>query len=234
MDQAIKVYVSPANNNSSFLDSVSTQSCGLENICDKDAGMVDVEEEEFEKEILKASEMLESDTKEDEVNDAVFSAAETTMNENVSTQNIANSTKPKSAPLVNVTRTLRLARSWLNRSRASSAERTAPRVDSFLEKLEMAGPSHVTRSNNHMFDSAYSSKIVDPSRAFHYYWLVVVTVCVLYNWIFIIARTAFADLQNRTLALWLVLDYVSDLIYILDMVIQLNTGEWPLRFQIFI
>ena len=43
--------------------------------------------------------------------------------------------------LAQVVRTLQS--SWLNRTRANS-DKQAPRVDSFLEKLEMAGPSHVT------------------------------------------------------------------------------------------
>ena len=97
-------------------------------------------------------------------------------------------------------------------------------MDSFLEKLEIAGPSHVSQNKN-VVDSFTSSIFVDPSQTFHFYWLIVITICVLYNWIFIIARTAFVDLQSRSMSLWLVLDYASDLIYLVDMFIQLKTGK---------
>ena len=52
-----------------------------------------------------------------------------------------------------------------------------------------------------------------------------VSVCVVYNWVFIIARSAFEDLQNGLLVLWLVMDYISDGVYILDMLIQFKTGK---------
>lgn len=205
MDHTVKVFVSPANNNSQFLESLSTQSTGNEDTSEKldDTALVN---EELNGLSPKASEQ---------------SATEDIGKEDIPTE-MENDTKSPSA-LVQVARTLQLASSWLNRARAKSAKR-APRVDSFLEKLEMAGPSHVGRKPE-VVDSFTSSIFVDPSQAFNFYWLIVVTACVLYNWIFIIARTAFADLHSRALSLWLVLDYVSDLIYILDMVVQFKTGE---------
>lgn len=64
-------------------------------------------------------------------------------------------TNKSPSALAQVARTLQMVSSWLNRTRANSDKR-APRVDSFLEKLEMAGPSHVTRDNN-LTDSSTSS-----------------------------------------------------------------------------
>ena len=219
MDHTVKVFVSPANNNSQFLESLSTQSTGNEDVSEKldDTALVN---EELNGLSPKASEQSATETN-DEDDDEVFTNTEDIGKENIPTE-MENDTKSPSA-LVQVARTLQLASSWLNRARAKSAKR-APRVDSFLEKLEMAGPSHVGRKPE-VVDSFTSSIFVDPSQAFHFYWLIVVTACVLYNWIFIIARTAFADLQSRALSLWLVLDYVSDVIYILDMVVQFKTGE---------
>ena len=158
MEQAvIKVFVSPTNDSSLFLESVSTQSNGhAEIICEKETD--DHDEEEKYDEILKDSGMLENDG--DRVEDDVSMATETARKEKTSS-NMENGTKSTSAPLANVARTLHVARSWLNRSRASNAKRK-PRVDSFLEKLEMAGPSHVTHGNNHEFDAAYSTRIVGP------------------------------------------------------------------------
>lgn len=213
MDHAIKVYVSPAENSSEYLESISTQSTGSEDPGEK------LDEDALVIETLRQLSESPSDTDDDEV----FTKTED-MGENNIAKEMENGDKNKSpSALAQVARTLQMASSWLNRTRANS-DKQAPRVDSFLEKLEMAGPSHVTRDNN-FTDSSTSSIFVDPSQSFHFYWLIVVTICVLYNWIFIIARAAFTDLQSRSIVLWLVLDYVSDLIYVVDMVIQFKTGK---------
>lgn len=213
MDHAIKVYVSPAENSSEYLESISTQSTGSEDPGEK------LDEDALVNETLRQLSESPSDTDDDEV----FTKTED-MGENNIPKEMENGDKNKSpSALAQVARTLQMASSWLNRTRANS-DKQAPRVDSFLEKLEMAGPSHVTRDNN-FTDSSTSSIFVDPSQSFHFYWLIVVTICVLYNWIFIIARAAFTDLQSRSIVLWLVLDYVSDLIYVVDMVIQFKTSK---------
>lgn len=213
MDHAIKVYVSPAENSSEYLESISTQSTGSEDPGEK------LDEDALVNETLRQLSESPSDTDDDEV----FTKTED-MGENNIPKEMENGDKNKSpSALAQVARTLQMASSWLNRTRANS-DKQAPRVDSFLEKLEMAGPSHVTRDNN-FTDSSTSSIFVDPSQSFHFYWLIVVTICVLYNWIFIIARAAFTDLQSRSIVLWLVLDYVSDLIYVVDMVTQFKTGK---------
>ena len=213
MDHAIKVYVSPAENSSEYLESISTQSTGSEDPGEK------LDEDALVIETLRQLSESPSDTDDDEV----FTKTED-MGENNIPKEMENGDKNKSpSALAQVARTLQMASSWLNRTRANS-DKQAPRVDPFLEKLEMAGPSHVTRDNN-FTDSSTSSIFVDPSQSFHFYWLIVVTICVLYNWVFIIARAVFTDLQSRSIVLWLVLDYVSDLIYVVDMVIQFKTGK---------
>ncbi|CAH3126003.1 unnamed protein product [Pocillopora meandrina] len=203
MEQTVKVFVSPAMNSSEFLDSVTTESTGNEEVS------AEKDEDVFNQE-LQALE--NADDKEDEDVHEVFRTA---------AEGIGNNESSGSA-MVHVAKTLQLASSWLNKTRAKRTENT-PRVDSFLEKLEMAGPSHVTR-NSRKLDSSASSIVIDPSGSLHYCWLIIVTISVLYNWIFIIARTAFLDLQINTLSLWLTLDYLSDIIYIVDMVIQFKTG----------
>ncbi|CAG5132257.1 unnamed protein product, partial [Candidula unifasciata] len=65
---------------------------------------------------------------------------------------------------------------------------------------------------------------VDPSDSFYYRWLFVISLAVLYNGVFIIARSVFWELQDRYYILWLCLDYVSDFIYALDIFIQFRTG----------
>ena len=65
---------------------------------------------------------------------------------------------------------------------------------------------------------------VDPAESFHYRWLFFVSMAVLYNVVFIIVRAVFTELQTTYVTLWLVLDYVCDFVYVLDMGIQFRTG----------
>ena len=128
--------------------------------------------------------------------------------------------------MANIARTLQLARSWVKRPKRPE---TPPRVDSFLEKLEMAGPA-TQEVSKWSAPSLTSLKhyVIDPSKPFLYRWQVVVFFAVLYNWIFIIARASFRDLHERYLAAWFILDYTCDIVYILDMVVQFRTGKGEL------
>jgi hypothetical protein len=67
--------------------------------------------------------------------------------------------------------------------------------------------------------------VVDQSSQFYYNWIAVVSICILYNCIMIIARSVFTELQERYYIPWLSLDYISDFIYIMDMIVQVRTGE---------
>uniref|UniRef100_A0A8C3NYI0 Cyclic nucleotide gated channel subunit alpha 2 n=1 Tax=Cyanoderma ruficeps TaxID=181631 RepID=A0A8C3NYI0_9PASS len=66
--------------------------------------------------------------------------------------------------------------------------------------------------------------VVDPAGDWYYHWLAVIAVPVLYNWCLLVARACFTDLQKTYLVLWLVLDYISDILYLGDTVIRLHTG----------
>ncbi|KAL8610079.1 hypothetical protein ACOMHN_045476 [Nucella lapillus] len=65
---------------------------------------------------------------------------------------------------------------------------------------------------------------VDPAENFHYRWLFVVSMAVLYNLVFIVVRAVFQELQTSYYILWLVLDYLCDLLYLLDMGVQFRTA----------
>ncbi|XP_062909060.1 cyclic nucleotide-gated cation channel alpha-4 [Mobula hypostoma] len=73
--------------------------------------------------------------------------------------------------------------------------------------------------------SAGSPSILDPMGDVYYYWLVIASVPIVYNWTALVARCSFSDLQCRYLSSWLALDYLSDFIYLLNVVIRLNTGH---------
>ncbi|XP_066497320.1 cyclic nucleotide-gated channel alpha-4 [Hoplias malabaricus] len=66
--------------------------------------------------------------------------------------------------------------------------------------------------------------VIDPSGEFYYGWLQVMIFPVIYNWVIIIFRACFYEVQRTYLAVWLILDYISDLIYVADIVVQVHTG----------
>lgn len=67
--------------------------------------------------------------------------------------------------------------------------------------------------------------MIDPSKSFYYYWLCLISFAIVYNLVIVIARAVFWELNNAVLPIWMSLDYFSDLIYALDMVIASRTGK---------
>ena len=78
------------------------------------------------------------------------------------------------------------------------------------------------------FSRHFSSKVIyfvfDPSQGLYYKWLTIISIAILYNFIFIIGRASFELLQLYNPLLWIVLDYSCDLIYLLDIFVRLRTG----------
>jgi len=64
----------------------------------------------------------------------------------------------------------------------------------------------------------------DNSQSSHYRWLCVISCAVLYNLIFVIGRTVFWELENMFPIGWYVMDYSSDVIYLLYMFIRMHEG----------
>ena len=67
--------------------------------------------------------------------------------------------------------------------------------------------------------------MVDPSSTAYYRWLAVISAAVLYNLLLIIARSVFWQLRDQGAIVWFVLDYSCDLVYLIDMFVQLRTGQ---------
>ncbi|KAM9833979.1 cyclic nucleotide-gated channel rod photoreceptor subunit alpha isoform 2-T2 [Syngnathus typhle] len=66
--------------------------------------------------------------------------------------------------------------------------------------------------------------VVDPAGNTYYHWLLIITLPVMYNWTFIIARACFEELQMDYLRFWFFLDFLCDLLYVADMVFRTRTG----------
>ena len=69
-----------------------------------------------------------------------------------------------------------------------------------------------------------SRYVVNPDENFYFYWLMVLTLCVLYNVWALIVRQSFPELQQLAEPMWLAADYLSDAVFVLDIVVQFRTG----------
>ncbi|XP_051937974.1 cyclic nucleotide-gated cation channel alpha-4 [Hippocampus zosterae] len=69
-----------------------------------------------------------------------------------------------------------------------------------------------------------TSRVVDPAEHFYYVWLQLMVPPVVYNWVVVILRTCFPSIALDYLAVWLTLDYASDLMYAADMIVAVRSG----------
>ncbi|MEQ2274910.1 hypothetical protein XENORESO_015362 [Xenotaenia resolanae] len=66
--------------------------------------------------------------------------------------------------------------------------------------------------------------IMDPATDMYYNWLCTTSVPVFYNLMFLVARSCFNELQYGNTTVWMVLDYISDVIYYIDTFVRARTG----------
>ncbi|KAM9594070.1 cyclic nucleotide-gated channel alpha-3 isoform 4-T6 [Morphnus guianensis] len=88
-------------------------------------------------------------------------------------------------------------------------------IRSFLGIRER--PGGVNRKKKDIF-------VIDPSSNIYYNWLTIIAAPVFYNWCMLVCRACFDELQVDHVKLWLFLDYISDVIYVLDMFVRFRTG----------
>ncbi|XP_038631580.1 cyclic nucleotide-gated olfactory channel-like [Scyliorhinus canicula] len=107
------------------------------------------------------------------------------------------------------------------------------RPDSFLERFRgpelrpvVSSVSNTTaqEEGQKRKKRKHSVFVVDPAENVYYYWLAVITLPVIYNWCFLVGRACFDTLQMKYLTIWLTIDYISDVIYILDIFVRFRTG----------
>ncbi|KAL0281531.1 UNVERIFIED_CONTAM: hypothetical protein PYX00_002489 [Menopon gallinae] len=68
------------------------------------------------------------------------------------------------------------------------------------------------------------SFVFDPAGRLCYYWSIIVSLAFLYNFWVIIYRFAFQEINRETIVVWFCLDYMSDLLYLMDIVFHFRTG----------
>ncbi|XP_076468279.1 cyclic nucleotide-gated channel alpha-3-like [Babylonia areolata] len=140
-------------------------------------------------------------------------------------QQDAQEEKFRSTAFGRITRSLQVIKQWAYGGRS----RPIRRPDSFLERFAMGGKDighhYGSRRDRKISDLRYWTHFyVDPSGNFHYRWLAVMSLAILYNVVFIVVRAVFTELQTSYVILWLTLDYVCDFLYLLDMCFQFRLG----------
>ncbi|XP_050525308.1 cyclic nucleotide-gated cation channel alpha-3 [Daktulosphaira vitifoliae] len=68
------------------------------------------------------------------------------------------------------------------------------------------------------------SFVFDPAGQLCYYWNMVVSLAFLYNFWVIIYRFAFCEINRNTIVVWFCLDYLCDLLYVIDILFHFRTG----------
>ncbi|XP_056145863.1 cyclic nucleotide-gated cation channel-like [Lampris incognitus] len=137
--------------------------------------------------------------------------------------------------LVSMVMTLR---EWAHKSLVEENERP----DSFLERFRgpapmdlQAPPSRFSHTHTDSDTDADGRRarhtkrrcnvlVLSPSDDTYYHWLMVIGAAVLYNWSLLVVRACFDELQTKSVLVWLILDYLCDGVYVLDMAVRLRTG----------
>lgn len=140
--------------------------------------------------------------------------AETSVNENT-------------GPAGKFVSTVKFVKKWSTSS--LTTERTQDRME-FMHRHKY----HRDSSNDDsLWVAVKSKKLIHllrpfaPNNPFLYWWTLVVCICVLYNTIVIIARETFDQLQETpwSIHVWFTIDYIADVIYIIDILVQLRIGK---------
>ncbi|XP_066592841.1 uncharacterized protein Cngl isoform X2 [Prorops nasuta] len=66
--------------------------------------------------------------------------------------------------------------------------------------------------------------VVNPDENFYFYWLMLLSGCVLYNLWTLIVRQSLPELQALSPEIWLACDTFTDLVFFLDVGVQFRTG----------
>ncbi|CAG7722409.1 unnamed protein product [Allacma fusca] len=137
--------------------------------------------------------------------------------------------------VLQVVSVLRNLRQWVSNK---TAPKPPERPDSFLEKFvpgwstlaegesqrSNTGPEKPPTVWQKISHSCAHRLAVDTSKPFHYWWLGIVSLAVLYNLIFVIGRSIFWEMQNSIVTAWFFTDLSADLIYLMDSFINAHQG----------
>ncbi|XP_068623858.1 uncharacterized protein Cngl [Battus philenor] len=132
-------------------------------------------------------------------------------------------------------------RTTVQLSSAIHKKPTLKREDSFLKRFstrqipetqetvedtgsEGATGEHRTTNRQRRRKVRVPPTVVNPDENFYFYWLWLITLCVLYNLWTLIVRQSFPELQVMCHSFWVTCDGIGDVVFALDLVVQLRTG----------
>ncbi|TRY97208.1 hypothetical protein DNTS_013711 [Danionella cerebrum] len=98
------------------------------------------------------------------------------------------------------------------------------RVNKIVGEEENMGQESMEKKKEDTPRIKWKDLVVDPSEEFYYIWLQIMILPICYNWVIIILRSCFYTIEDMYFAVWLSLDYICDLFYVLDTVIGFRTG----------
>uniref|UniRef100_A0A672FAR9 Cyclic nucleotide gated channel subunit alpha 2 n=1 Tax=Salarias fasciatus TaxID=181472 RepID=A0A672FAR9_SALFA len=129
-------------------------------------------------------------------------------------------------PVLRIVGMVMTLREWAQKSLSEENERP----DSFLERFrgptnDMPAPPRQGPEKHAERKRQCTIVVLSPSDDAYYYWLMVIGAAVFYNWtLLVVSRACLDELQMKIVLAWLVLDYICDGIYILDIAVRLHTG----------
>lgn len=86
------------------------------------------------------------------------------------------------------------------------------------------GNCHAGRRPRCRRKKVHHSTVVNPDSNLYFYWLLIITCCVLYNLWTLIVRQSFPELQENGAKFWFFCDYTTDTFIVLDILVQFRTG----------
>lgn len=137
-------------------------------------------------------------------------------------QDNSNTSVRQQSRLVSSLRRLMLRLFLTHKRTTNSQEDNGGQKESAFPNDE-TGKSKLSKDTQQQI-STNSSFIIDPALGFHYKWLLIISVAVCYNTIFIVGRGTFWHMHNICPKVWFMLDCLADLIYLIDMFINSRTG----------
>lgn len=109
---------------------------------------------------------------------------------------------------------------WKRKVKRRKKNRFATKIS-----LSLSTNERFSSLSNRFFSSLRTGFVLDPQHFIYHYWLLIISLAVIYNCLFIPFRYSFSRIDEKLRWLWLSLDYSSDLIYLIDIFVQSRTGS---------
>ena len=135
----------------------------------------------------------------------------------------------------NLRNVIRVGAEFKSARRRKRKKVSTQRVDSFLQKFTIREGENTGDQNEaedvHESDDEFSDDddddwtfVVNPEGDVKFYWLTVLCIAIIYNFWTIILRQAWPDIHTNCKPLWFTLDYLCDVLYLLDIFMQMRSG----------